>query len=518
LLRNEYDAEDAFQATFLVLVRKARSVRPSELVGHWLYGVAYRTAVRARTLDARRRDKERAMPLPAAPPKDGWQDVWPLLDRELNGLPERYRIPVVLCDLEGKSRKEVAGALGCPEGTLSSRLNRARALLAQRLSRRGVTLSGGALAALVAADGAVASVPFPLLVSTTKAAMVLASGQATAACVLLKAAELAQGVGNTMFFAKFKTTVLLGACAALALGAGGFAYRAQAGKGKPAELGQGQGQPAPQADRREEGNRRVAQPDDGPQQAGTDLPDAVGKSIREFEAEAEAIQRKADAEIQAAREKLLAGLQAQLEKYTKAGKLDEAVAIRDRIKPIQAASERTRLQLAAARERAQNLLVNGSFEEGPETALDGVHCVGLDAGSKAMRGWEVTKGIVAISDFTYWQPAHGKRSLGLTRGPDGASLRQSFKTRKGNKYRVTFSLGGDPHGGPVEMKLRVRAAGKSAEFAFDKTGKNRVEMGWVRKTWEFTADADETALEFTSMTEGIFGVALDDIVVVAVKE
>ncbi len=107
-LHHEQDVEDAFQATFLVLVRKAGSVRPPDLVGHWLYGVAYRTAIRARALDARRRDKEKAMPRPAGPPTGIWQDVVPLLDRELSGLPEKYRIPVVLCDLEGKSRREVA--------------------------------------------------------------------------------------------------------------------------------------------------------------------------------------------------------------------------------------------------------------------------------------------------------------------------------------------------------------------------------------------------------------------------
>jgi RNA polymerase sigma-70 factor (ECF subfamily) len=82
VLHNEHDSEDAFQASFLVLVRKATSVKPPDLVGNWLYGVAYRTAVRARSLDARRRDKEEAMPRPTAPSTSLWQDVLPLLDRE----------------------------------------------------------------------------------------------------------------------------------------------------------------------------------------------------------------------------------------------------------------------------------------------------------------------------------------------------------------------------------------------------------------------------------------------------
>src|SRR5205085_3673466 len=97
------------QATFLVLVRKAASVRPRERVGNWLYGVAYRTALEARTTLARRRYKERNMARPEAAPEDVWQDIRPVLDRELNGLPEKYRIAVVLCDLEGKTRKEEIG-------------------------------------------------------------------------------------------------------------------------------------------------------------------------------------------------------------------------------------------------------------------------------------------------------------------------------------------------------------------------------------------------------------------------
>jgi RNA polymerase sigma-70 factor (ECF subfamily) len=347
-LHNEHDVEDAFQATFLVLVRKARSVKPRDLVGHWLYGVAYRTAVRARTLDARRRDKEKAMPRPVAPPTGLWRDVMPLLDRELSGLPEKYRIPVVLCDLEGKSRKEVAGILGCSEGTLSSRLARARALLAQRLSRRGVTLSGGALAALVAADGVSACVPAPLLSSTTKAALLVAAGQAaTATWVSLQAAALAEGVIRTMLSTKLKTMALLCAVATVAIGAGGFAYQAQAEKGNPnlTAPGQDPGRPLPAQDERRGGDNRQgtenakAQPNDEPQQTDPDLPRDAAKRIREFEAETEAIRKRADGEIQALRAKLLADLQGLQETYTKAGKLDEALAIRHRIRQLKAATE-----------------------------------------------------------------------------------------------------------------------------------------------------------------------------------
>src|SRR5437588_7541541 len=109
VLGNVHDAEDAFQATFLVLVRKAGSVRPRDAVGNWLYGVAYRTALEARGKLARRRAKERqvvAIPQSEVKPDDLWRDLRPLLDRELSRLPDKYRLPVVLCDLEGRSRQE----------------------------------------------------------------------------------------------------------------------------------------------------------------------------------------------------------------------------------------------------------------------------------------------------------------------------------------------------------------------------------------------------------------------------
>ena len=132
LLRHAQDAEDAFQAAFLVLVRKARSVPAYGSVGGWLHGVAYRTALEARTANARRRARERQVedpPHPMVGPEEP-QDWRPLLDRELSRLPEKYRTAVVLCDLEGRSRREAALRLGVPEGTLSSRLAAARRMLA----------------------------------------------------------------------------------------------------------------------------------------------------------------------------------------------------------------------------------------------------------------------------------------------------------------------------------------------------------------------------------------------------
>src|SRR5262249_59222832 len=112
--RPPLDAEDAFQATFLVLVRKAAAVCPRELVGNWLHGVASRTALAARAARSRRAARERqvdVMPEPLADEATAWEELRPLLDRELGRLPEKYRVAVVLCDLEGRSRKAVARQL-----------------------------------------------------------------------------------------------------------------------------------------------------------------------------------------------------------------------------------------------------------------------------------------------------------------------------------------------------------------------------------------------------------------------
>src|SRR5262249_49915225 len=139
LLPCTHDAEDAFQATFLVLVRKADSVVPRGRVGNWLYGVAYRTALEARSAASRRRARELQTARPAHVTNEQPDpDLWALLDEELRRLPDNFRAAVVLCDLEGRTRKEAAQQLGWSEGTLSGRLARARELLAKRLTRRGV--------------------------------------------------------------------------------------------------------------------------------------------------------------------------------------------------------------------------------------------------------------------------------------------------------------------------------------------------------------------------------------------
>ena len=181
LLRNHHDAEDAFQATFLVLVRKAADV-PRQAVANWLYGVARQTAVRLRATAAKRGRRETQvvnMPEPTvAEVRDA--DLQAVLDEELSRLPDHYRGVIVLCDLEGMTRKEAARQLGIPEGSVASRLARARAMLAKRLTRRGVVFSGGSVAAVLSAGSASASAPPALVASTIKAASLLAAGQAAA--------------------------------------------------------------------------------------------------------------------------------------------------------------------------------------------------------------------------------------------------------------------------------------------------------------------------------------------------
>jgi RNA polymerase sigma factor (sigma-70 family) len=231
VLRHQHDAEDAFQATFLVLVRKASSVVPRERVGSWLHGVAYRTALHARTLAARRQVKEREMARPEAQDETDGRDWLPLLDRELSLLPDRYRLTVVLCDLEGKTRKEAARQLGWPEGTVAGRLARARELLARRLGRQGVTVSASALALLLADRAAAAALPAVLLTTTVQAAAALAAGPAAAGAVPVKAATLAEGVLKMMLLGKLKVLAAgLLVVAALAVTFGGFAYWVQAGQ------------------------------------------------------------------------------------------------------------------------------------------------------------------------------------------------------------------------------------------------------------------------------------------------
>jgi RNA polymerase sigma factor (sigma-70 family) len=210
VLPNCHDAEDAFQATFLVLARKASSIRPRDLVGNWLYGVAHRTALKARATAAKRRARESQVadvPEPVAAELDPGRDLRAALDLALARLPEVYRAAIVLCDLGGMTRKEAARQLGCPEGTLAARLARGRAMLAKRLLRHGLGLSGGV--ALAPHAGA-AGPPPPVLPSIVRAA-----GAAPA-----NVTALAEGVMRSMLLKKLRSAAVLLAAALVCCGVG----------------------------------------------------------------------------------------------------------------------------------------------------------------------------------------------------------------------------------------------------------------------------------------------------------
>jgi RNA polymerase sigma factor (sigma-70 family) len=228
LLRNHHDAEDAFQATFLVLVRKAADV-PGQAVANWLFGVARQTSVRLRATAAKRRRRETQvvnMPEPtAAEARD--TELRSALDEELSRLPEHYRGVVILCDLEGLTRREAARQLGIPEGSAASRLARGRVLLAKRLTRRGVVLSGGSVAAVLSAASASASAPPALVASTIEAASLLAAGR-TVGIVSAKVAALTEGMVNAMLVSKVKGVLMVVLVVAALLGATGLTYLTQA--------------------------------------------------------------------------------------------------------------------------------------------------------------------------------------------------------------------------------------------------------------------------------------------------
>jgi RNA polymerase sigma factor (sigma-70 family) len=173
ILRDPHDADDAFQATFLVLLRKAGSIGKKESVASWLYGVAYRLAVRAKAKAHRRQAHERhGTPMTTTDPFEEliWRDLRHVLDEEINQLPEPYRAAVVLCFLEGKPYAEAGRLLGCSKATVSLRLARARNWLRERLDRRGVALSLGLFLALMGQRRTLVPVPAELNLATAQAA------------------------------------------------------------------------------------------------------------------------------------------------------------------------------------------------------------------------------------------------------------------------------------------------------------------------------------------------------------
>jgi RNA polymerase sigma factor (sigma-70 family) len=266
LLHDVHDAEDAFQATFLVLARRAGSVRNPASLASWLYGVAQRQAGKMRVRSSRRRQRER--PAPAAAPPDPcaevtWQELRGLLDEELGRLPDRYRVTLLLCYWEGLTQDEASRRLGWPRGTFKRRLERARELLRTRLSRRGLILPA-ALAAVLLANRAAVALPHALLKSTVVAATAWkAHGSGNGAGLAGEVAGLAARVLRTLLLNKATLLVavlLVGAC--FLVGPAGIPRLARAEKlpadqpggrrqpGKsPSEPGQGQELPEFTTDR-----------------------------------------------------------------------------------------------------------------------------------------------------------------------------------------------------------------------------------------------------------------------------
>lgn len=175
VLNQHQDAEDAFQATFIALARKAGSIKDRRVLARWLYEVAYRIAVRAKTNAVRNRMRERQgaeMSVRAAQNEAGWNELRPVLHEELSRLPDKYRTPVVLCYLEGKTNEEAAELLRWPVGTVKGRLSRAREMLRSRLASRGLALSAAFLVTSFSQNAVFAEVvPSRLIDSTVNSAI-----------------------------------------------------------------------------------------------------------------------------------------------------------------------------------------------------------------------------------------------------------------------------------------------------------------------------------------------------------
>ncbi len=235
VLADDPEADDAFQAVFLVLARRAGSVGRPERLGGWLHGVAVRCARRARSAAAGRRAREHPMSDVAAPAAADplWADARPVLDEEIGRLPEKLRAALVLCELEGLGRAEAAQRLGVPEGTLSSRLARAKEALRSRLVRRGLAPTLAGVGLVLSQARAAAAVPPALF----DAAVGLAAGvpAAGAGVVSAAAAGLAQKEMTAMLVKKLVLSVAVGVGVLGAAGLGWYGWAAARADGQDAK-------------------------------------------------------------------------------------------------------------------------------------------------------------------------------------------------------------------------------------------------------------------------------------------
>lgn len=222
LLRDRHEADDACQATFLVLARKARSVRKQESLASWLHGVAYRVSISLRRQRARRVRRERsACKAAVQEPDDGltWRELRPVLDEELQRLPERYRAPLILCYLEGKTRDEAAQELGAKPAALHGLLDRGRKLLRDRLTRRGLTLSAVLFTTALTDITARAALAPGLVVTSAQAALALLRGATIGeGLVGPQILSLVKEASKTMFMTKLKIGAALAVAASILTG------------------------------------------------------------------------------------------------------------------------------------------------------------------------------------------------------------------------------------------------------------------------------------------------------------
>jgi RNA polymerase sigma factor (sigma-70 family) len=230
ILHDAHDAEDAFQAAFLVLARKAHTIHKQQSLASWLYKVAYRIALRARADISRRRTQEKEAVQTAPPPtpaEAARRELGAVLDEEVQRLPEKYRAPVLLCYLQGQTNEEAAQQLSCPTGTVKVRLMRARNILRKRLTRRGIGLTLTTLTALLLESAAHAAAPAALLQATVSAAT---TGVASA-----PVAGLVKGTLAGMCLTKLKVAAAVLLTVLIGTMADGLSHAAHAVRSAPAE-------------------------------------------------------------------------------------------------------------------------------------------------------------------------------------------------------------------------------------------------------------------------------------------